>query len=172
MADTAHAYWVGLGSNVGDRAAALQGAVDALRAAGLDVDAVSPVFETAPQDLEDQPAFLNAAVRVRTGLDPRALLALLKDTERDMGRAAGGVRFGPRRIDADILLWDGGAWCDDALEVPHPRLTRRRFAMAGPLAVEAGVTLPGGAPLADAFAAIDPASQPVRRLPDADASLH
>ncbi|MCB0882871.1 MAG: 2-amino-4-hydroxy-6-hydroxymethyldihydropteridine diphosphokinase [Thermoleophilia bacterium] len=173
MADAAgHAYWVGLGSNLGDRGAALQGALDALRAEGVCVEAVSPVFETAPQDLVDQPAFLNAAARVRTRLDPRGLLALLKRIERTLGRVPEGVRFGPRPIDADILLWDGGAWRDEALEIPHPRLVRRRFAMAGPLAVDPGVPLPDGGPLADAFAAIDAASQPVRRLPATEASLH
>ena len=117
-----------MGSNLGDRGAALQGALDALRAEGVCVEAVSPVFETAPQDLVDQPAFLNAAARVRTRLDPRGLLALLKRIERTLGRVPEGVRFGPRPIDADILLWDGGAWRDEALEIPHPRLVRRRFA--------------------------------------------
>ena len=92
MADAAgHAYWVGLGSNLGDRGAALQGALDALRAEGVCVEAVSPVFETAPQDLVDQPAFLNAAARVRTRLDPRGLLALLKRIERTLGRVELGL---------------------------------------------------------------------------------
>lgn len=168
----AHTYWVGLGSNLGDRRAALQAAVDALRAEGVDVDAVSPVYETAPQLVTDQPAFLNAAVRVRTPLGPRALLAVLKDMERRHGREAGGVRYGPRPIDADILWWDGGAYRDDALVIPHPRLTERRFAMAGPLAVDPGLELPDGTRLADAFAAIDPASQPVDEWPGGGASLH
>ncbi len=160
-------YWIGLGSNLGDRRAMLQAAVDGLRARGVRVDAVSPVHQTAPQDLTDQPAFLNAACRVETALAPRELLAHLKEMEHDLGRRA-GVRFGPRPIDADILLWQGGGWSDEALQIPHPRLTRRRFAMAGPLDVDPELVLPDGTPLAGAFAAIPAAEQPVEPWPCAD----
>ena len=108
--------------------AALRGAIDALTAAGVEVEAVSRVYETAPQGIEDQPAFLNAACRVLTPLDPPSLLVILKGIERDLGRVA-GPRFGPRAIDLDILLWEGGQWHDAQLDVPHPRLVERRFAL-------------------------------------------
>jgi 2-amino-4-hydroxy-6-hydroxymethyldihydropteridine diphosphokinase len=92
------------------------------------VEAVSRVYETAPREVEDQPSFLNAACRIATDLDPPSLLSVLKEIERDLGRVA-GPRFGPRAIDLDILMWEGGRWRDERLEVPHPRLTGRRFAL-------------------------------------------
>jgi 2-amino-4-hydroxy-6-hydroxymethyldihydropteridine diphosphokinase len=103
-------------------------ALDELDARGVTVEAVSQIYETAPREVEDQPAFLNAACRIDTDLDPPALLVLIKGIERDLGRVA-GPRYGPRAIDLDILLWEGGEWRDATLEVPHPRLTERRFAL-------------------------------------------
>jgi len=158
-------WWLGLGSNLGDRLAALQAAVDALRARGVAVEAVSPVWETAPREREDQPAFLNAAVRVRTPLAPRDLLDLAKGIEGDLGRTVGGVRFGPRPIDCDLLLWEGGTHRDDRLEVPHPRLTERRFAMLPLLALDPGLALPDGTALAAACARIPAEEQPAARRP-------
>jgi 2-amino-4-hydroxy-6-hydroxymethyldihydropteridine diphosphokinase len=126
------------------------------------VERVSGVYETAPREVEDQSSFLNAACGIRTGLDPPALLALIKGIERDLGRVA-GPRYGPRAIDLDILLWDGGVWSDDALEVPHPRLGERRFAMVPLLDVEPGVAMPDGTALRDLADAIGADEQPVRR---------
>jgi 2-amino-4-hydroxy-6-hydroxymethyldihydropteridine diphosphokinase len=156
-------YWLGLGANLGDRHSALAAAVAGLRDLGV-VEAVSPLWETAPRELEDQPAFLNAAARIETGLGPRELLAALKDLERDLGREPGGVRFGPRAIDCDVLLWEGGDWSDEALEIPHPRLAERRFALLPLLDLDPGLTLPDGRALADLAAAIDPATQPAERV--------
>ena len=136
----------------------MQGALAALRGRGVAVEAVSNVYETAPRELEDQPAFLNAACRVATELEPPALLALVKSIERDLGRTA-GPRYGPRAIDLDILLWEGGDWKDDVLEVPHPRLRERRFALVPLLDVEPDRALG----LAEALAQIDPDEQPVAR---------
>lgn len=162
---SASRWWLGLGSNLGDRLAALQGAVDALRERGVVVEAVSPIWETAPREREDQPAFLNAAVRVRTELAPRELLALAKDVEREGGRRAGGARYGPRPIDCDLLVWEGGMHADELLEVPHPRLVERRFAMLPLLAIDPALTLPGGTSLAAACAAIPAAEQPAEPWP-------
>lgn len=162
-------YWVGLGSNLGDRPAMLRAAVAELAARGLDVEAVSGFWETAPRDLEDQPAFLNGAVRVATVLRPPAVLTLVKGVERDLGRVAGGVRFGPRPIDCDLLVWSGGVWDADDLCVPHPRLTERRFAMLPLLDLDPGLTLPDGVRLADACAAIPAAGQPAERWVGPDA---
>jgi 2-amino-4-hydroxy-6-hydroxymethyldihydropteridine diphosphokinase len=156
-------YWLGLGANLGDRHAALAAAVAGLRDVAA-VEAVSPLWETAPRDLEDQPAFLNAAARIETELTPRELLAAVKDLERDLGRDPGGVRFGPRAIDCDLLLWEGGTWSDEALEIPHPRLAERRFALLPLLDLDPGLTLPDGRALADLAAAIDPAGQPAERV--------
>ena len=123
--------YLGLGSNLGDRMDNLRRAVTRL-AAFAGIEACSRVYETAPLHLLDQPAFLNMAVRIRTLLEPAPLLGALKEIERSLGRKA-GVRWGPRLIDLDILLYDGVVLAEERLEIPHPRLTERRFALA-PLA--------------------------------------
>ena len=96
---------LGLGSNVGDRRAHLQAAIDALLAAGIRVTAASSVYDTDPVgEVLDQPSFLNACVLVQTELEPLELLDAAKRLEAELGRVAGGVRHGPRAIDIDILL--------------------------------------------------------------------
>ncbi len=159
-------YWLGLGANLGDRRAALEAALAWLAEHGVLVEAVSPVYETAPREVEDQPPFLNAAARVASGLEPPALLAEAKRMERALGRDPGGPRFGPRAIDCDLLLWEGGAWRGPGLEIPHPRLAERRFALLPLLDLDPGLSLPDGRPLAGLAAAIDPAQQPATRLPE------
>jgi 2-amino-4-hydroxy-6-hydroxymethyldihydropteridine diphosphokinase len=74
------------------------------------------------------------------------------------------VRFGPRAIDCDLLLWEGGTWSDEALVIPHPRLAERRFALLPLLDLDPGLTLPDGRSLADLAAAIDPSEQPAERV--------
>ena len=96
--------YLGLGSNVGDRASQLRGAIDALRVHGVEVEAVSSLYETEPVgEIPDQPDFLNAAIRIRTSLEPEQLLELSKAIEAEHGRASGGPRHGPRPIDIDLL---------------------------------------------------------------------
>ncbi len=129
----------------------------------MTVEAVSRIYETAPREVEDQPAFLNAACRIRTDLEPPALLALIKGIERDLGRIA-GPRFGPRAIDLDILLWEGGQWREPGLDVPHPRLADRRFALVPVLDLDPDMRL-NGALLADIEAQLDRADQPVMLYP-------
>ena len=100
--------YLGLGSNEGDRLATLRAARAALDGRGLEVTASSSVYETAPQgEVADQPDFLNACVRIQTDLEPEALLDTCKQVERELGRAPGGVRHGPRPIDVDVLLLGG-----------------------------------------------------------------
>ncbi len=159
-------YWLGIGANLGDRLANLQGIVDALRDAGVEIEAMSPVYDTAPRDITDQPAFLNAVVRVRSDATPRELLAIAKGAERRLGRSGGGVRFGPRPADCDIVFWDRGVWRDDLLEIPHPRLTERRFVLVPLLDVGDGLVHPDGRELVACAAALDPDEQPVRTWPD------
>lgn len=88
-------YWLGLGANLGDRWAGLEAAVSALAGAGIGIEAVSGVYETAPRDLDDQPAFLNAAARVRSACTPPELLAVVKDIERRLGRDPGDAASAP-----------------------------------------------------------------------------
>jgi len=138
--------YLGIGSNLGDRAAHLQGAVRGL-AATLDVTvvAVSAVYETAPVGGPPQPDYLNAAVAVSTDLSARELLSVAQRLERDADRVR-GERWGPRTLDVDLLLVDGEEIHDDDLDVPHPRIAERGFVLA-PLAdldVGAGGPRPPG----------------------------
>lgn len=157
-------YWLGLGSNLGDRRASLVEACDRLTARGVQVVAISGVYETAPQDLEDQPAFLNAVARAESSLSPPSVLDAAKAVERALGRSEGGVRFGPRPVDCDLLLWSGGSWSDSRLEIPHPRLAKRRFALLPLLELDPDLAWPDGTPVADALAVLDPTEQPARRI--------
>ncbi len=135
----AHTLYLGLGSNLGDRLAMLN---LALRRLGevMVILRVSPLYETAPLGFAEQPDFLNLVLEARTDLAPRAVLTRAKAIERALGRpAAEPRRFGPRRIDIDLLLYDdlvlSETGCPDGLDLclPHPRLHERAFVLA-PLA--------------------------------------
>ena len=121
--------YLGLGSNVGDRRANLQAAADALGARGIRVLASSATYDTDPVGpVQDQPAFLNACLRIETALDPEALLDACKDVERELGRdLEAGVRYGPRPIDVDVLLLGDIEITSDRLTLPHDQATSRRF---------------------------------------------
>lgn len=128
--DASVAAFLGLGSNLGDREAALQFACERLaRTPGIAVEAVSTFKETAPVGGPPQGPFLNAAVRVRTRLSPQALLAIGKAIEREAGRKPGGPRSGPRELDVDVLLYGDLVVDEKDLVVPHPRLLEREFAL-------------------------------------------
>ena len=155
--------YLGLGSNVGDRRAALEAAVAALRRHGVEVLASSSVYETEPVgEVLDQPDFLNACVRVETALEPEALLDACKAVERELGREPGGVRHGPRTIDVDVLLLGDAEHRSERLALPHPEVTSRRFVLVPLLELDPELALPGGAPLRDALAGLGP-GQDVRR---------
>ena len=129
MAAAAPPPWrafVGLGSNLGDRRAYLRAAVEGLRRAG-DVVGVSPLYETEPVGgPEDQGPYLNLVVELSTASSPRELLGRCRDLEAAAGRVR-TVRWGPRTLDADVLLVDGWQVDEADLVVPHPRLWERRF---------------------------------------------
>ena len=138
-------YWLGLGANLGDRRAALEAALAWLDGDGQRGGGREPAStRRRPASSRTSRAFLNAAARVASDLDPPALLAAVKRMERELGRDPGGVRFGPRAIDCDLLLWEGGAWSGPGLEIPHPRLAERRFALLPLLDLDPGLTLPDG----------------------------
>ena len=146
---------LGLGSNVGDRRANLQAAIDALPARGVRVLASSSTYDTEPVgEVLDQPEFLNAVIRIETDLDPEALLGACKAVERELGRAAGGVRHGPRPIDVDVLLLGDVAYESERLTLPHAQVTARRFVLVPLLEVDPDVVLPDGTRAADALAAL------------------
>lgn len=148
--------YLGLGSNVGDRRANLQGAVDALAGHGVDVLTSSSVYDTEPVGLVlDQPEFLNACIRIRTALEPEALLDACKAVERELGRQAGGVRHGPRPIDVDLLLLGDETFRSERLSLPHEQVTSRRFVLVPLLELAPDLVIPGGGGrAADALAAL------------------
>jgi 2-amino-4-hydroxy-6-hydroxymethyldihydropteridine diphosphokinase len=133
--------YLALGSNLGERAANLRAAVARL-GKRIMVEQTSSLYETAPAYVIEQPHFLNAALRGRTQLAPAELLSFLKSIERELGRQA-GVRFGPRVIDLDILLYGELALDTPALTIPHPRMAERPFVLV-PLAEIAPTLTPPG----------------------------
>jgi 2-amino-4-hydroxy-6-hydroxymethyldihydropteridine diphosphokinase len=134
--------YIGLGTNLGDRAAMLRAALEQIEVAG-----VSPVHETEPVGITDQPRFLNAAAAVETELPPRDVLDRLLGIERRLGRTRDGPRFGPRTIDLDLLLYGNERIDEPGLEVPHPRLHERLFALEPLLELDPQLELPGRGPL-------------------------
>ena len=120
--------FLGLGSNVGDREAHLREAVKLLESDEVRVLRRSSLYETAPQEMLDQPWFLNAVVQVETTLFPMQLLARVRQIERDMGRRRVTPK-GPRNIDIDILFYGRVVMATAELEVPHPRIAQRRFVL-------------------------------------------
>src|SRR5262245_13622614 len=125
--------YIALGSNLGDRLQYLQSALAHLKQAGVAVERVSKMYETAPiGGPPGQGPYLNAAARLHTDLAPRALLDFLLETERRLGRVR-DVYHGPRTVDLDLLLYDDQVLRAPGLELPHPRLHERWFVLA-PLA--------------------------------------
>jgi len=142
--------WVGLGGNLGDPAAALQDALDALdRIFGVELTAVSSVYQSAPVGLSAQPDFLNAVARIDTSLEPGELLEQLLRIETEQGRVRVGERFGPRLIDLDLLLYNETALQSEGLTLPHPRMLERRFVLEPLAELEGDMSLPGGRRLCD-----------------------
>ena len=127
--------YLSLGSNVGDRAANLSKAVEALRALG-DVSAISSTYETEPVEFTRQDWFLNCVVALETDRLPRQLMAALLRIEQQMGRRR-TVAKGPRNIDIDVLLFGNSVIDTPELTVPHPAMHERRFVLE-PLAEIAG----------------------------------
>jgi 2-amino-4-hydroxy-6-hydroxymethyldihydropteridine diphosphokinase len=137
--------YLGLGSNEGDRIGNLRAARDALGDHGVEVIASSSVYQTAPQgEVLDQADFLNACLRVRTGLAPEELLDVAKAVERELGREPGGVRHGPRPIDVDVLLLGDLEFRSERLSLPHPEVTSRRFVLEPLLELDPELALPDG----------------------------
>lgn len=149
---------VGLGANLGDRRRHLQEAVAGLAGLG-EVRAVSSLFETAPLGGVAQGPYLNAVAIVATALGPRPLLEGLLALEAAAGRRR-RVRWGPRTLDCDLLLYGDATVDEPGLRVPHPRLTVRRFVLEPLLQVRPTAALPDGTPLHRLLAAV--ADQQVR----------
>jgi 2-amino-4-hydroxy-6-hydroxymethyldihydropteridine diphosphokinase len=159
--------YLGLGSNIGDARAHLAAAIAALPRHGVRVLACSSLYETKPVGLVlDQPDFLNACVRIETGLGPEELLDACKAVEREVGRAAGGPRHGPRVIDVDLLLLGDLEYSSERLTLPHAETSSRRFVLVPLLELDPELTLPSGQRLADTLESLGggEAVQAVRRV--------
>ena len=147
--------YLGLGSNVGDRRANLQAAVEALGRRGVRVLASSSTYDTDPVgEILDQPSFLNAALRIETALGPEELLDAAKDVERELGRDFSGPRHSPRPIDVDVLLLGDLEHASERLTLPHEQVLARRFVLVPLLELDFALETPDGARLADALAAL------------------
>jgi len=120
--------YIGIGSNLGDRQGNCRRSVEFLRQRGVRVLKESSLYETRPWGVEGQPDFINMAVEAGTDIPPQEFLALLKSIEKDMGREE-GIRWGPRLIDLDILLYDGLVLDAPGLKVPHPLMHLRGFVL-------------------------------------------
>jgi 2-amino-4-hydroxy-6-hydroxymethyldihydropteridine diphosphokinase len=156
--------YLGLGSNIGDRVGHLRAAVAALPEHGAEVEAVSSAYETEPVgEVLDQPDFLNAAVRIRTELQPERLLEACKAIEAEQGRMLAAGRHTPRPLDIDLLLLGDLELSTERLTLPHPEVTSRRFVLAPLLELDPNLSLPDGTRLADALIALG-SGQSVNRV--------
>jgi 2-amino-4-hydroxy-6-hydroxymethyldihydropteridine diphosphokinase len=121
----------------------------------VELVAASTLRETEPEDFLDQPRFLNGAAAVDTDLSPRQLLARLQLIECELGRRRAGPRFGPRVIDLDLLLYGSLVLSVPELEIPHPRLHLRRFALEPLAELEPELEVPGRGPVCSLLAGLD-----------------
>ena len=124
--------YLSLGSNLGDRAANLESAIEAMAGVGVRVLRRSSMYETEPVDLLEQPWFLNCVIEAETSLVPRALLEKVQGVEQQLGSRK-LVPKGPRIVDLDVLFYGSDVIHEPGVEIPHPRLAQRRFVLV-PLA--------------------------------------
>jgi len=151
---------IGMGSNLGDRLGNLRAGMARVGTFVQDL-VVSSVYETEPVGHADQPRFLNACCVGRTVLTPRQLLSQLQDAERSVGRQPGGLRFGPRVLDLDVLVYADLVAESDGLTLPHPRLRERAFVLVPLAEIAPGWVVPasGGweaATVAELASAVEP----------------
>lgn len=158
--------FLGLGSNLGERESHIREALCRLdEHQGIRVERVSSLYETAPVGYTDQPDFLNAVAEVRTELGPRDLLETVLGIEKEMGRTR-NLRWGPRVIDIDLLLFGDSAIDAPDLVIPHPRMADRAFAMAPLAEIAPDLMLPDGRMVVEALEELG--DQRIRRLTGVD----
>ena len=140
--DNAVIAYLGLGTNLGDRRGNLRAALRLIAASdGIRLLRISQVYETAPWGVTEQPPFLNCAVEIAVTIDPESLLSCGQAVERAVGRVP-GPRWGPRLIDVDLLIYGQEAVSRPHLEIPHPRLHLRAFALLPLAELAAGLRHP------------------------------
>lgn len=164
------AVWIGLGSNLGDRFSALQAGLNHL-AEVVRWKQVSPVYETPPMYVVDQPAFYNAVAAGGTDLGPLALLAELKRVELQLGRQV-RKQNGPREIDLDLLAYDGLVLRSGArLIVPHARIAERRFVLQPWADLNPAFEIPALGPVGNLLAQTNDPTECVKEVADAILSI-
>jgi len=125
-----HQAFISVGSNLGDKIENCRRGIKGLLADGVSVlVGTSSFYRTSPVDYTDQDWFVNLVVKIKTTLDPFDLLAKTQDVQKAIGRKADTLRFGPRVIDLDIIFFDDQVIQTDLLEIPHPRMHKRRFVL-------------------------------------------
>jgi 2-amino-4-hydroxy-6-hydroxymethyldihydropteridine diphosphokinase len=125
-----HRAFISIGSNLGDKIRNCRRGMDALIPGGdIRIRRRSAMYRTEPVDFRDQDWFVNCVIRVETGLSPLELLERLQSVQRQAGRPVERMRFAPRVLDLDILLYDDLILDDPRLTLPHPRMHRRRFVL-------------------------------------------
>lgn len=129
--------YIGIGSNVGERLEFCRAAVSALDdTEGIRVTATSSLYETSPVGGPPQRSYINLVARLETTLGPRDLLATCQNIERVLGREPSDIRWGPRVVDLDVLVFGDEKVNDGDLEIPHPRMTQRRFVLVPLLEID------------------------------------
>jgi len=164
---------IAFGSNLGDRVGQILRAVSLLREA-LAIEAISPLYETAPMYVADQPSFINGALLAETSLGPIALLHFLKRCEASVGRLP-RERNGPREIDLDLVRYGDLQLASElgeaSLRLPHPRLHERRFVLQPLYDLDPAMRIPGLGDIESLLTATESQAASVRRVNDASVSL-
>lgn len=125
-----HVAFISIGSNMGNKLANCRNAVATIQKTNVGrIIARSKVYHTEPVDFIDQDWFLNAALKIETPLEPLGLLNALQQIQKSIGRKIGGIRFGPRIIDLDVIFYDDLTFEHERLLIPHPRMHKRRFVL-------------------------------------------
>lgn len=139
-----HEAYLSLGANLGDREAALRGAIDGLgKLQGTGVSAVSGFYETSPVGFASEHWFLNCVVKLRTNLPPPVLLEVCRRIEREFGRErdGGGGQMRDRKLDIDIVLYGQLTLLTPSLVIPHPEATRRLFVLVPLAEIAEGIVI-------------------------------
>jgi 2-amino-4-hydroxy-6-hydroxymethyldihydropteridine diphosphokinase len=139
----AHIAYISVGSNIGNKLENCKKGVDSLvRSGTVTLKARSPYYKTDPVDYLNQDWFINYVIKIETSLDPFRLLKRLKSIQKDAGRISDAVRFGPRILDLDIILYDSVLIKSESLTIPHPRMHKRRFVLKPLCDIDSGIIHP------------------------------
>ena len=139
-----HIAYISVGSNIGNKLENCKKGVDSLiRSDSVTLKARSPYYKTDPVDYLNQDWFINYIIKIETSLNPFELLKRLKSIQKDAGRVSDAIRFGPRILDLDIILFDDKVINSENLTIPHPRMHKRRFVLKPLCDIDSEVIHPG-----------------------------